>query len=124
MAGGQEDKRDVGFGIWEGASSRWESANDVATVASMATISANSIDKRGRGQIALNAMQMASSDNQMCSMDSHSRLVTRDYTCPLSLHLPRPIYIPRRQQAQLKVNVSAFSAHESQINVSNLKSQL
>lgn len=34
--------------------------------------SANAIDKRGRGQIALNAMQMASSDNQMCS--KHSRL--------------------------------------------------
>lgn len=37
--------------------------------------SANVIDKRGRGQIALNAMQMASSDNQYA-------LTTPDYTCP------------------------------------------
>lgn len=116
----------LGFGIWEGASSRWESANDVATVASMATISANAIDKRGRVQIALNAMQMASSDNQMCSMDSHSHsrpLVTAHAHSPYT-STPPSTYIPRRQQAQLKVNVSAFPAHESQINVSNLKIKL
>lgn len=85
----------LGFGIWEGASSRWESANDVATVASMATISVNAIDKRGRGQIALNAMQMASSDNQMCSMDSHSHsrpLVTAHAHSPYT-SIPPSTYI-------------------------------